>query len=300
MDESGPLALTGLGNLGVPRSPGEQVVPLQGEALAPIPRGWLLRRVERARPWQLLPPGTRGTLVTTSMVTLAGVTIGLMSASHMPELLVWFYVSSVLPLLCAPMLAERRLRQIARQSPITRSLTERRRGEVVKVRGRVRAGASFQSAGMRQPVVLACYAGTVTYVTGHITDGMARPWHETRGIDFSLDLESGESVGVSSRGVYFLPQPPETRRLFWGRNLQALPTPLRRLARTDRHGSVTETIFGETNLRAGEDVEVIGVLDLEVRPEATGGGRGARLHPVLRATETTPLLVQRIGDEQSR
>jgi hypothetical protein len=97
--------------------------------------------------------------------------------------------------------------------------------------------------------------------------------------------------------VYFLPQPPETRRLFWGRNLQALPTPLRRLARTDRHGSVNETIFGETNLRAGDDVEVIGVLDLEVRPEANGGGRGARLHPILRATEATPLLVQRIGED---
>jgi hypothetical protein len=298
VDESGPLALTGLGNLGVPRSHGEQVVPLQGEALAPIPRGWLLRRVERTRPWQLLPPGTRGALVTTSMITLAGVTIGLMSASHMPELLVWFYVSSVLPLLCAPMLAERRLKRIARQSPITRSLAERRRGEVVKVRGRVRAGPSFHSAGARQPVVLACYAGTVTYVTGHITDGMSRPWHETRGIDFSLDLESGETVRISSRGVYFLPQPPETRRLFWGRNLQALPTPLRRLARTDRHGSVTETIYGETNLRAGDEVEVIGVLDLEVRPEAAAGGRGARLHPVLKATEETPLLVERIGDER--
>ena len=62
---------------------------------------------------------------------------------------------------------------------------------------------------------------------------------------------------------------------------------------------MTETIFGETNLRAGDEVEVIGVLDHEVRPEATGGGRGARLHPVLRATESTPLLVERIGEVQS-
>jgi hypothetical protein len=279
------------------RPEAEQPVPLQGEALAPVPRGWLLRRVERIRPWQLLPPGTRSTLITTSMVSLAGVTAGLMSASHMPELLVWFYVSSVLPLLCAPILAERRLRHMAAQSPITWSMSDRRRGEVVKVRGRVRAGATFESAGVRQRVVLACYAGTVTYVTGHITDGLARPWHETRGIDFSLELETGETVGVSSRGVYFLPQPPETRRLFWGRNMQALPTPLRRLARTDRSGSVTETIFGETNLRPGDEVEVMGVLDLEVRPEATGGGRGAKLHPVLRASETTPLLVKRFGGD---
>ena len=164
------------------------------------------------------------------------------------------------------------------------------------MRGRVRAGATFESAGTRQRVVLACYAGTVTYVTGHITDGLARPWHETRGIDFTVDLETGESVGVRSRGVYFSPQPPETRRLFWGRNMQALPTALRRLARTDRAGSVTETIFGETNLCPGQQVEVVGVLDHEVRPEAAASGRGARLHPILRASDRTPLLVERIEE----
>ena len=295
MEHSGPLALTGLRSVGVVA---ERPVAIEGEALAPVPRGWLLRRVERIRPWLLLPPGARGSLITTSMFSLAGAALGLLSATHAPELFLWLYASSVLPLLCAPVMAERRLRRMAAQSPLTRSLAERRRGEVVKVRGRVRGGPTFESAGARQRVVLACYAGTVTYVTGRITDGLARPWHETRGIDFTVDLETGESVAVRSRGAYFLPQPPETRRLFWGRNLQALPTALRRLARTDRDGSVTETIFGETNLRPGEQVEVVGVLDHEVRPEAAGGGRGARLHPILRTSELTPLLVERIGGDQ--
>lgn len=262
----------------------------------------MLRRVERTRPWELLPPGTRGTLVTTSMFTLAGLAMGLLSASHFPELFVWVYASSVLPLLCAPVVAERRLRRMAAENPFSRSLAERRRGEVVKIRGKVRAGSTFESAGLRQRVVLASYAGTVTYVSGHITDGFARPWHETRGIDFTVDLPSGEAVTVRSRGVYFLPQPAETRRLFWGRNMQALPCPLRRLARADRRSAVTETIFGETNLHPGDEVEVMGVLDHEVNPEATAAGRGARLHPVLRASEATPLLVHcmdREGDNQT-
>jgi hypothetical protein len=275
----------------------ERPETIEGGPLAPTPGGWMLRRVERTRPWELLPPGTRGTLVTTSMFTLAGLAIGILSASHFPELFVWVYASSVLPLLCAPVIAERRLRRMAAANPFARSLAERRRGEVVKIRGRVRAGATFESAGLRQRVVLASYAGTVTYVSGHITDGFARPWHETRGIDFTLDLPNGEAVTVRSRGVYFLPQPPETRRLFWGRNMQALPCPLRRLARADRHSAVTETIFGETHLCPGDEVEVMGVLDHEVNPKAAAVDRGARLHPLLRASELTPLLVRRFGDD---
>ncbi len=263
----------------------------------PVARGWLLRRVERTRPWQLLPPGTRGTLVGASMFSLLGMASGLLTASHYPELLVWLYVSSVLPMLCAPVLAEKRLRRLAARRPFTRSLAERCRGDVVKMRGRVREGATFETAGLRRPAVLACYAGTVTYVTGHITDGLERPWHETRGFDFAVDLPSGEALSVRVRGVYFLPQPPETRPLFWGRNMQTLPSPLRRRASADRRGAMTEVIFGETSLGPGDDVEVVGVLDHEVSPEATAAGRGARLHPVLRAGSLTPLLVRRCGDQ---
>jgi hypothetical protein len=275
----------------------EKPVAQEGGALEPIQRGWLLRRVERTRPWQLLPPGTRGTLVGASMLSLLGMASGLLTATHYPELLVWLYVSSVLPMLCAPVLAEKRLRHLAARRPFTRSLAERRRGDVVKVRGRVREGATFETAGLRRPAVLACYAGTVTYVTGHITDGLERPWHETRGFDFTVDLPSGEALTVRVRGVYFVPQPPETRPLFWGRNLQTLPSPLRRRASADRRGAMTEVIFGETSLGPADEVEVVGVLDHEVSPEATAAGRGARLHPVLRAGSLTPLLVRRCSDD---
>ncbi len=272
-------------------------MPIEGGALEPVERGWLLRRVERTRPWQLLPPGTRGTLVGASMFSLLGMASGLLTASHYPELLVWLYVSSVLPMLCAPVIAEKRLRRLAARRPFTRSLAERRRGDVVKVRGRVREGATFETAGLRRPAVLACYAGTVTYVTGHITDGLERPWHETRGFDFAVDLANGEALTVRLRGAYFLPQPPETRPLFWGRNMQTLPSPLRRRASADGRGAMTEVIFGETHLAPGDDVEVVGILDHEVSPEATAAGRGARLHPVLRAGSLTPLLVRRCSDE---
>jgi hypothetical protein len=274
----------------------EKPVAADGGALEPVTRGWLLRRVERTRPWQLLPPGTRGTLVGASVFSLLGMAAGLLTASHYPELLVWLYVSSVLPMLCAPVLAEKRLRHLTARRPFTWSLGERRRGDVVKIRGRVREGATFETAGLRRPAVVACYAGTVAYVTGHITDGLERPWHETRGFDFAVELQSGEALSVRVRGAYFLPQPPETRPLFWGRNMQTLPSPLRRRASADRKGAMTEVIFGETSLGLGDEVEVVGVLDYEVSPEATAAGRGARLHPVLRAGSLTPLLVRGCGE----
>jgi hypothetical protein len=274
----------------------EKPVAADGGALEPVTRGWLLRRVERTRPWQLLPPGTRGTLVGASVFSLLGMAAGLLTASHYPELLVWLYVSSVLPMLCAPVLAEKRLRHLTARRPFTWSLGERRRGDVVKIRGRVREGATFETAGLRRPAVVACYAGTVAYVTGHITDGLERPWHETRGFDFAVELQSGEALSVRVRGAYFLPQPPETRPLFWGRNMQTLPSPLRRRASADRTGAMTEVIFGETSLGLGDEVEVVGVLDYEVSPEATAAGRGARLHPVLRAGSLTPLLVRGCGE----
>jgi hypothetical protein len=267
------------------------------DRLAPSPNGQVLRRVEWTRPWLLLPPGARGCLVPLTIAAgLAMITGAAMTASLSPEFVVWLYGAATLPMAAAPMLVERRLRHLAERRPLSVSVAPLRRGEVVKVRGRVRAGETFETAGLRRPAVLASYAGTVTYVTGHITDGLSRPLHETRGVDFSVDLESGERVVVRTRNVYFLSQPPETKRLFWGRNMQGLPTPLRRLSRVEDRGAVTEVILGESNLCPGDEVEVVGVLDHEVSPIAAAAGRGARLQAVLRSGTLTPLLVRRVHD----
>ena len=264
----------------------------------PIPEGQLVRRVEWTRPWLLLPPGARSCLVPVSLFALAAIVAGFATTALTPQFLVWLYGAAMLPVLAAPVLVERRLRDLAARRPLIHSVAGLRRGEVVKVRGRVAAGPTFETAGLRRPAVLASYAGTVTYVTGHITDGLSRPLHETRGVDFSVDLETGERVFVRAHGAYFLSQPPETRRLFWGRNMQSLPTPLRRFARIEARGAVTETIFGETSLAPGEEVEVLGVLDHEVSPVAAAAGRGARLQAVLRAGPLTPLLVRRSADDE--
>jgi hypothetical protein len=281
----GSWALSGVGEAG-----GEAA---HSGPLVPIPHGQLLRRVEWTRPWLLLPPGARGCLIPVSLLGLLGIVAGLATASLSPQFLVWLYGAATLPVLAAPVLVERRLRHLAARRPLARSVAGLRRGEVVKVRGRVLSGPTFETAGRRRPAVLASYAGTVTYVTGHITDGFSRPLHETRGFDFSVDLETGERVVVRARGAYFLSQPPETRTLFWGRNMQGLPTPLRRLARMEERGAVTEAILGESSLSPGEEVEVVGVLDHEVCPEASAAGRGARLQAVLRSGTLTPLLVRR-------
>jgi len=290
-ESRGYPALSGVG------LPAERPLAVDGGALAPIPGGWLLRRVQGLRPWRLLPPGARGTAVSASAFSLTGLAFSVMTANHFPQMFLWMFLSSLVPLFWAPALAERRLRRLAAQSPYLHSIAQRRRGEVVKIRGRIRSGASFESLGLRRQVVLASYAGTVTYVSGHITDGLERPWHETRGIDFVVDLENGETVTVRTRGAYLSPQPPEARWIFWGRNRHALPTPLRRVARAEAHGVVNETIFGETHLAPGDQVEVLGVLDYEIRPEAPAATRGARLSPVLRADELTPLLLRRRTDD---
>jgi hypothetical protein len=265
--------------------------------LLPIPHGQLLRRVEWTRPWLLLPPGARGCLIPVSLLAVLGMVAGFALTSLSPDLLIWLYGAGMLPVLAAPVLVERRLRDLAARQAFTHKVAGVRRGEVVKIRGRVQAGPTFETAGRRRAAVLASYAGTVTYVTGHITDGFSRPLHETRGFDFSVDLESGERVVVRARGAYFLSQPPETRRLFWGRNMNGLPTPLRRLARLVDRGAVTEQILGESSLSPGEEVEVVGVLDHEVCPQASAAGRGARLQAVLRSGPVTPLLVRRCVDE---
>jgi hypothetical protein len=271
-----------------------------GDTLLPTRHGHLLRRVEWTRPWLLLPPGARGCLLPVSILAVLGIVTGVLTTALSPQLLLWLYGTAMLPVLAAPVIAESRVRRLFDRRPGLHSLAGHRRGDMVKVRGRVAAGPTFETVGLRRPAVLASYAGTVTYVTGHITDGLSRPLHETRGLDFSVELENGERIVVRPSGAYFLSQPPEIRRLFWGRNMQGLPTPLRRLARLDAHGAVNETILGETSLAPGEEVEVLGVLDHVVCPEASGAGRGARLQAVLRAGPLTPLLIRRSADEDDQ
>jgi hypothetical protein len=258
--------------------------------------GHLLRRVEWTRPWLLLPPGARSCLIPVSLFGAIAMITGFATTSFSPEFFMWIYGAAMLPVLAAPVLVKRRLRSLAERLPLLHAVASQRRGEVVKVRGRIAAGPTFETMGLRRPAVLASYAGTVTYVSGRITDGFSRPLHETRGLDFSVDLENGERLVVRAQDAYFLSQPAENRRLFWGRN-EGLPTPLRRLARTEEWGAVTETILGETSVAPGDEVEVVGVLDHEVSPIASAAGRGARLQAVLRAGALTPLLVKRSQDD---
>jgi hypothetical protein len=268
--------------------------------LAPVAHGWILRRVERARMWRLLPPGPRGALVGTATASAAGVGLALLVGQQSPALFPWAFAAAVVPLLFAPLLAERRLeRLLADERALARALATCRRGDVVKVRGRVRPGPTFESAGLRRASVLASYAGRVAYATGALTDGVEWPWFETRGIDFTLDLASGETALVRVRDLYLMPHPPETRSLFWSAALRMLPSPLRRLGRSLGQGAVNETILGETNLGPGDAVEVLGVLDHEVSSAADAAGRGARLVPVLRAGTLTPLLVRRCSDRDA-
>ncbi|HEY0709375.1 MAG TPA: hypothetical protein VGG33_21375 [Polyangia bacterium] len=274
--------------------------PTPGDTLVPARHGHLLRRVEWTRPWLLLPPGARGCLLPISILAALSIVTGVLTTALSPQLLLWVYGTAMLPILTAPVLADSRVRRLFNRRSALHSLAGRRRGDMVKIRGRVAAGPTFETMGLRRPAVMASYAGTVTYVTGHITDGLSRPLHETRGLDFSVELANGERIVVRPSGAYFLSQPPETRRLFWGRNMEGLPTPLRRLARLDAQGAVNETILGETSLSPGEEVEVLGVLDHEVSPEASAAGRGARLQAVLRAGPLTPLLIRRSADEDEQ
>jgi hypothetical protein len=271
--------------------------------LVPVDGGWRLRRTEGLKVWNHLPQSVRRSVIA---VLLPVPTLGVLGAVTASVLsghpaLAWVFLPLMYAALLGPYLARRRMSGLFQaHAPVT-TLVGRRRGEPLKIVGRVCPGPTFESWGLRRRCVLACYVGTVEYVTGRLSDGRETPWSESRGIDFALELADGQRLAVRARDAYLASRPSELDRVFFGQDGQMLSAPVRRLVRGVPRGTVAESIFAETTVEPGDLVEVLGTLDFEVSPDGDGApGRGQRLAPVLAAGGQTPLIVRKLGARAER
>jgi hypothetical protein len=123
---------------------------------------------------------------------------------------------------------------------------------------------------------------------------------EVRGIDFELELDGGQQARVCVRGAFLVdrptraPHPPACGPVYAGPAAEGFRARLRS-ALLDEPSPVFRT-FGarhESSVGPGDRVEVAGVLQHELAPEAAGPfDRGMPTRFVLRAGPGRPLLVR--------
>jgi hypothetical protein len=261
-----------------------------GGPLVPTRDGWLLRRVEGAEPWNLVPRRFRTAALLLGI--LPPVLLDLASAMLGGPTGLSF-LTFIIMLRWSRPIADALIRRTLRAERPAQTLAGRRSGESVLVRGRVRPGAAFASAGGGFAAVLTCYTGTVERACAT----RARSWAEVRGIDFIVDLESGESVVVSVRGAYLLAPKGTLLDMLSYRTADAFPAPLARLVRYARDRAVTESIVAELVVGPGDEVEVYGTLAWEVTPQADcAPGRAIGPSPVVRNGHLAPLVVHPTND----
>jgi hypothetical protein len=263
-----------------------------GGPLLPTREGWLLRRVEGAEPWNLVPARFRTAALLVGILPLVFLDL----ASGMlggPTGL--SFLTFIIMLRWSRPIADALIRRKLSAERPARSLVGRRSGEAVLVRGRVRPGSAFASAGGGFAAVLTCYTGTVERACG--ARARARSWAEVRGIDFLVDLDSGESVVVSVRGAYLLAPKGTLLDMLSYRTADAFPAPLARVVRRTRERAVVESIVAELVVGPGDEVEVYGTLGWEVTPQADcAPGRAIGLSPIVRNGRLAPLVVHPTGD----
>lgn len=282
----------------------EEARPPREGPLPAVREGWLLRRVEGAEPWNLLPARVRSL----ALLLCAGPPVVFDLLSFLldgPTGLSFF--GFVLAWRFSRPLAEALLRRRLRGRKVATGLADARPGASVRVVGRVRHGPTFASAGGGWPTVMACYFGTVSYDGGwdgapdseevHRRRGgpseRPRLWSEQRGIDFVVDLPSGESVLVAVRDAFLLAPARTFGDTSAYRSWDEAPAPLRRIVRRGDAGSLIEAVSLELLIEPGDEVEILGVLDLEVNPGLpVAPGRGVPFGPVLRGTAERPILIR--------
>ncbi len=164
----------------------------------------------------------------------------------------------------------------------------RDRGELVRLRGRVEApGAGFETPGAIEP---ALFARSIYLLRAASRRPVTTYADETRGLDFAIRLPSGESVQLEARQVR-LHDPP---RRITRPNLAELA---RRGGQCERTWLLGLPPFvREVAIRAGDTVEVAGVLVREVGPRGEAPvGRGTPLVVRLLPPPGSPYLwVRRI------
>ena len=267
----------------------------KGVPLLPVREGWLLRRVEGYQSWNLLPtPYRLRTLfwAIAPLVLLDAMSLALGGPT------VFTCVGFLVLLRGSRPIADALIRRAIDKHPCRDELDGRARGETVRVRGRVRPGPCFASAGGRWPSVLAAYAGCAIHPAARAIGKRVRrrrrtrPWAEMRGMDFLVDLPGGTTVVVAARDAYLL-APQALIDVGSCRMVDVVTAPLGRVVRREPEGTVIESVLAELVVGPGEEVEIYGVLDWEVNPMAAGSpGRTGALSPVIRGSAGVPLVVR--------
>src|SRR5688572_21410459 len=167
-------------------------------------------------------------------------------------------------------------------------------GEAVRVEGVIEPlGPCFETPGQKD---LAVFARSIYVVPPVYRRETATYADETRGIDFVIRLPSGEAVNVFARDVRLDDSPRRSRSL----NLTEL---VRRGGQADRSPILRRRpVVREAVLRAGDRVEVSGVLVREVAPRGEALlGRGTPLvSRLVPAGGTGYLWVRRQADGRGR
>src|SRR3954447_336849 len=233
--------------------------------LAAVEKGWRIRRATVNRTWELAPPRAqplvrvlswgpyafaaasvlavvlrahtgfwllwvlgKGGLAKVSLVAAGGVALGRLSA----RLTAWY------------------MRTIAGLQLTVGSLRGKQHGDLVRLRGTVRAEPSFPSAVSGEPTVLVHYE-----VRASERENSLLSYDEVRGIDFVVDVEGSEPVLVSAADAFITAGTPCKI------TSPADPTLIIDLA-------TGGTRCREIRIAPCDRVEVIGIVSRELDPEA--------------------------------
>ncbi len=248
--------------------------------LAQPEHGRLLRQT-RVRPAPRMPivlPATFG----------AGLTLGILEptlAAAFPGL-EGLGIALGLGALVAVTVAELRrdrFRRVFERTRVQTSLASARRGERVRVRGRVAAGSTPPRAGTPHDAALALYVGQIRRF-----DGKNITLHEVRGQDFRLLLDNAESAAVDVSGAFWvttgstLGEPRVHDEPLWSRV-------------DDPERGVVVFIHAEELIRPGDEIEVLGTVERVIDPAVERAGyRESPMGAILRGTKARPLVLRRV------
>lgn len=158
-----------------------------------------------------------------------------------------------------------------------------RDGSWIRLTGRVLEGTGFQGIDGHKGCVIAFYLGRL----GHPKDPAGQTLAEVHAVDFDILGPDGEIVHIPVKDARFVnrPAPGDTRlhdqdALAWWK----VPLPDGR--------DVVAAVKHQELVRAGDAVEVVGYLQREIDPSATGGYRSPALRLVLRGDAGRQLLIR--------
>ena len=176
-----------------------------------------------------------------------------------------------------------RYRRVFERARVRTSLADCRRGERVRLRGKVAAGPAQPRAGTPRDATLALYVGQIRRF-----DGQNVTLHEVRGQDFRLQLDNNESAAIDVSGAFWvtvgstLGEPRVHEEPLWSRV-------------DDPEKGIVVFVHAEELIRPGDEIEVLGTLEYVIDPSVDRPGyRESPLGARLRGTKGRPLVLRRV------